>query len=505
MTAREGDHQRLLGDRLALAVLLLGALVRLAFFVEVATARVDLRSRLNVDCYMYDRLARRITGGDPWLRERYDFAGDTPDEPGHPKKSAPIQILGLERYERTYGPHAFFDSPGYAYFVAAIYSLFGPETYAVYFIQLALDLLACALLYLTALRVHDRTVARVALGLAALASPLVFHAGFLLRDSLLTSLVVLLLHAALRVQDARRPWLAALATGAVFGLAWLVKGVVLPLVPFVALATLARDSGGRIDARRSAGRWGALLLGAALAVLPLAARNVAFGVPPLRMTTGDVSSLILFNSPHAGTQKLVLNLDEARRTAALCPELTATTALRTAIAQHASTGAWLRLVLARVANLWVADDPWDNVRPSYLVPCLRSLAIARVRWKLVAPFALLGIVLVFARPRERFITLAPLFMVTVVTALGCCVTRYRLNAEPYHFLLAASGLVWLVRRARARDPRALVAALAALAVTFPLHDPEPPPTPERIEAYVAGTFAPGTATHLLENLRRGGW
>ena len=164
------DLRRLTGDRVAVAILLVGAIVRALFLAEVLTEGISLEQRVNIDAYLYHRHAVRIVAGDPLSRDRYEFSGTTPDEPGHPRQSFGIAILGADRYDREYGPHTFFDYPGYPYFVAASYAVFGIRPAPVLIFQEALDLLGCALIYLIGIRVFDRTVARLGL-LLALISP----------------------------------------------------------------------------------------------------------------------------------------------------------------------------------------------------------------------------------------------------------------------------------------------------------------------------------------------
>lgn len=478
-------------DRVALALLAVAAIVRALFLAETIGLGVDLRARPNVDARLYDHVARAIVAGDVALSTPPAFPGSRWSAPDQPFYGGCAVILGEERWRSAYPEHAYMDSPGYPYLVAAFYAAFGPGTSAVYVAQELLDLAACAAVYLLALRLFDRTIARVALLLVALHGPLVFHAGFLLRDSVIASLGTLALLAAVRAQASgrARSWLVA---GGVLGAAWLVKGSFSLLAPFVLVAAI--DGTG--PSRRSA-RVGALALGAALAVLPFAVRNVALGVPPLRMSRLEAVSVLAYNIPGAATRGLSFDLESSRRAALRCEELSSGAALRAAIAEHPGPGSWVRMALARVANALVADDPWDNVRYSFLSPCLASLQLAPVRWKLLEPLALVGLALAVIDARRKLLVLAPIVAALAMIAVSVCTTRYRLPMDPFLALLAASGGAWLYRQARARRPRALAVALAAVAGTLALHEPVGPPSRERIAGYVIGTFPEATARRLL--------
>jgi hypothetical protein len=494
MNATGGDLARLRADRVALALLAVGAIIRALFLAEILSAGVDVRGWVSNDSYLYDRSARRIAAGDVLARDRYEFSGTTPDEPGHPRKSFPIEVLGVERYDAEYGPSTYFDYPGYPYLVAASYAVFGAGSSAILALQEALDLLACALLYLIGCRLFDRTVARTGLALAVLTGPLVLYAGFVIRDSVIASSMVLIVYLALRAADPGRGPRAFFPLGLVLGLAWIVKGSVILLAPLV----LARLFTG--EARR-APRALALALGLVASVGPFAARNVALGVPPLRMTTIEVSALIIYNSPNAAVRGVWFDTARARAAADRCTSLTWGGALLTAARAHERPFGLVEQSARRAANLWVADDPWDNVRYSFLAPCLRSLRLAPVRWKLLEPFAVLGIGLALLDWRRLYPVLAPIALTLVMAALGVCLTRYRLVADHFHALLAASALVWLLREARAKRSRAIFVALAGVVVSVALHDSRPPPTPEEIARHVLG-FGPETSRVLLGNLAR---
>ncbi|HZU97286.1 MAG TPA: glycosyltransferase family 39 protein [Planctomycetota bacterium] len=474
----EGDLARLRADRVALGLLAFAALVRALFLAQVFDLGLELRGRVNLDAYNYHRRAVRIVEGDVLGRERFDFSGRWPDEPGHPRSSFAIEILGEKRYDETFGPRVYFDYPGYPYFLASFYAMFGEGGRSVLVAQEALDLLGCALVYLIALRLRDRTVARVALGLAAAWGPLVFYAGFVLRDSVLAFLGTAIVYL-----GARRSWLVC---GVVFGLAWIVKGSLVFFLPPIALALGRRPR-----------EIALFIVGALLGVSPVAARNVALGVSPLRVSTVEEASLVMYNQPAAGTRQQVYDFPAARGIADGCPEVSSLAMYRAAVAAHASKADYLGLVATRLLEHVRADDAFDNVRFSYLGPGLLSLSLAPVRFKLVLGFVAIGLVLALLSPRESVLLFGPLLATLAMAALAMALTRYRLHADPIHAILAAHGAVWLVREARRRRAHAIYAALGSLALTLALHDPVPPPTPQQRWNYIAGTFGLDAATRLV--------
>lgn len=478
------DARVLRSDRVALGLLAFGFVARCLVLLELWGAGVDVRSRVNIDAYYFDRAATRILAGDPLVRERYYYTGLHPDVPDAPRYNFSTLILGEERHDEAFGPHTYFDYPGYWYFVAACYALGGRGSWTPMAAQELLDLAACALAYLVARRLFDRGVARVALALAVLHGPLAFYAGFLLRDSLIAAATMLLVYLAVRLESARS-WGGL---GVAFAAAWILKGTFVLLLPFL----LLRGPSPR--------RLAAFALGFALGVAPFAVRNVALGVPPLRMSTLVEASLVIYNRPGAATRGHRFDFAAARETSAKMTHVSSLEALRVALADHPSPLGLVRQSAERVGWHVAADDAWDNVRYSYLAPCLRSLALAPVRWKLLVPFVAIGAAL--ALSRRRAVLLGPPALGVAMAAVGIALTRYRLHADHAHAILAAAGVVWLLREARARRPRALLAAAAVLVIAIAAHDPVPLPDAARIEAHVRGVFAPRTADYLVGNLAR---
>lgn len=489
-------------DPVAALILVFAALVRGLFVGEVIAHGVDVRDRPNVDAYFYDYEARALVRDPLALRLDEPVPGRAP--PGHREFAA--TVFGDGRVALLHGPRRTYpDYPGYAYFVAAHYALFGAGTPVVLVTQELLDLGTCLLVYLVARRLFDRTTARVALLLVAATGPLVFYAGFLLRDSAIAFASALVVHLAVRAREkgGTGAWLAA---GLALGAAWVLKGSTLFLVPFVLPpVTRARGESGPERSRRVLRSGAALAGAAALAVLPFAARNVALGGPPFLMTTLEPPGVLVYNAPGAATRGLSFDMASARSLGERCPRIAVFPALATAIEAHPHVSGWLALVFGRLANVWIADDAWDNVRYSWLSGCFPALALAPVRWKLLAPFVALGLVLVLRTPQRVSPLLGPLAAVTAMTALGGCLTRYRLHADPEHAVLAAVAIVWLWREARKRRAHAIHAAQGVLALSVALHEPLPEerwrPTPERVRAYVLSTFSPGAARWLVERPR----
>lgn len=178
----------------------------------------------------------------------------------------------------------FFRAPGYGYFLAGIYRLFGAGPLAPRLVQAGLGALSCGLVYVLARRVmaglsggtaqvraggRSRTGQDVALaaGLAAAFYPLlVYFDGELLIPSLLVFLVLAGMVLLYRFRKLDRLWFLP-------GLAWGLAAVTRPnVLVFVVLAAVwfAAEFG-----RGMARRYLLFLAGVAVVILPVTVRNYA--------------------------------------------------------------------------------------------------------------------------------------------------------------------------------------------------------------------------------------
>jgi hypothetical protein len=186
---------------------LLALALRVLYYVSV---RNDIAfTHLMINPETYDEWARALIGASP-------AAADSPP---------------------------FYFPPGYAYFLAGVYRLFGPSMHAAVMVQIALGTATVTLITSIAARMWSRREAWVAGLLAALYGPYVFAAGELLPETLFLFLIALAMVLAL-APGGRAPspvgWsLSGLAWAAILPL----RSVVVFLVPLIALDALRR--GGR--------------------------------------------------------------------------------------------------------------------------------------------------------------------------------------------------------------------------------------------------------------------
>lgn len=490
----------LLRDRLALAALVLALVLRIGYFAEVRSHDLDLSANPMLDMVYLHQNASRIASGDLLLRDQFlGFYARMREE-----------MYGPAKYDELFEPHAYHDSPGYLYFAAACESVVR-SPYAVVFAQELLDTLACALVYVLARRASGRAAARLALVAAALSPEAVAHAGFVLRESFLAFLGTLLVLALDEARRSGRPraWAGA---GLVLGLAWLSKLTFSLVAPFAALmALLPRESDASERGPARARRLAALVLGASLPLVPLAARNVALDVSPLRTSVVGPALMVQRNMP--GYSGAAEHQDHERVRAIL------------ARSGDSTLGAWLATVESyprpldyvllegrKLEFFWLGVDFWNDIAVSWLRPLSPWLSPCVFRWGVLGPWVLLGVVhALVSRERRRALLphLAFFLALGVATALlSGAYTRYRLVVQPVACVFFATTVVETAAGLRAGKQRALVAGCTlamALALHWLLADPRTEEqqglTRRNLHGWIEGTWAASPAARAYLHAR----
>ena len=202
----------------------------------------------------------------------------------------------LEILAGTPAPGPFLYEPLYTYIQVAIYALTGIDFHHLLVFQAVAGSLGAVLAYFILLE-HLPPRWSLAGALSYAAYPATLLADTLpIKEPLATLLLlaaILLLQRYARSGRAQTLFLA----GLVLGLVFLVRQNLLALVPFLVLYLVAADRGGASAARRA----GVLLLGIALAVLPVTARNCLVGGDCVLVAASGGSNLFMaFNERSRG-------------------------------------------------------------------------------------------------------------------------------------------------------------------------------------------------------------
>lgn len=354
----------------------------------------------------------------------------------------------------------FEQSPGYPYFIAAVYALFGRSVTAVACMQALLDAVTCALLAVIGRRWFGARAGLIAGGLAAVYGPFIYFAAQLLPSTLFVFMSVAALAAGV--------FGAATVAGCLWAAALLVRSEIVLAVPFVLFDAWTR--GGRSALWKTAAP---VLLCVAIVVGFNAAGSGKF----VLFTTSDGVNLWLGNNAHAdGVNPFIYGPLEAVADEVRAQASTGVEADRI-FRRHAVTfirqdrGHALRLLWKKL--LWTLSDRelpnTDDIEWVTAHSWLFWRPLFPLSFGMLLPFACAGAVLL-GRQWRQCAPLAGLFITGLVTGVVFFTNaRFRLILAPPVLLLAAVALdrlpamleEWKTTR---RAPLAAAAAFAVGAV-----------------------------------------
>jgi hypothetical protein len=417
--------------RWLVVVLVAGLVLRIAAHLDLATLPYFLLPQ--TDAAAYDDGARRVAAGDLALVD---------------------QVAGM--------------GPGYFYFLGGVYALLGDGPFVIRGVQTLIGLGAVLCIFFAAMRLLTPRMALLPAALAAAYAPSLFYESQLLGDG-----IALALHA-----------LALLLLLRAIGAAALFRPSALGLLLPVGVVALTRGERGGL---RAPAAFGLAVVGAALAIAPITARNVLVAREDVLLTGHGGINLWVGNGPGAtGAFRVPPEVPAAREPGAQFRAFreSAGAALGHPASIAETDRYWTRRtlahalahpldvarVLARKAHLyWNGRELSDVYRYEFLRD--RSVALQRLPgYFLVAPFALLGLAIALRAPRDSAAHALAWFalaeMIAIVAVLVS--SRYRLVTLPPLFVLAGLGVSALASRLRAADiaRSARFRALAPLVVVL---------------------------------------
>jgi tetratricopeptide (TPR) repeat protein len=392
----------------------------------------------------------------------------------------------------------FHSSPLYPYFLALVYLVTGKSIVGVYLAQAVVSAALAPLLWVLARRLFDRTVAWTVGILACLYQPFIFFNGELLEITWVLTMVtagLLILHPE-GDRPARPSGKAVFLAGACLGLAALGKPNILATLPFVVAGLAWRNRLGRAAALRIGLLF---LVGAGAMVAPATVRNLVVGHDRVLTTSNGGINFYIGNNPDARGLFNVPSWMESHleRGATVEAERAAGRRLRPSEVSRfwldrgaawigAEPGAFVRLLARKTALFWNRLEIPNHFDLNFYERYSKVLRWTPSRFGLVAPLALLGIVLSWKRRRDLAVMHAFLCSYFLTLLAFFVTARYRLPVTPVLLLFAGYAGVGIVRFARAgvargalpgRERRIALAAaavlvLAAVLVHLPLYRPE---------------------------------
>lgn len=436
-----------------LAIFVVALVVRLAFLSEYHTdLGLDIRELDQTDNHTFSEWARGIAEGDLLCENTV-----------HAFHLWTAEVAPESRWLEWYGdPKTYHQSPLYAYFIAAVYRLFGEAHTTFGVMQSLLGALTCLLTFVLARRLMSRFAAIGAGGLLALCGPYYFYDAFLLRDGPLALLTIVLALALERAASRGRgvDWFKA---GAALGLFTLGKetGPALLVLTLVGAAIAYRANRGR--ALRTGGL---VVLGWLLIASPAFLRNIAVDAPTFKLSTRGPEVIVAGN---ALLQDGVEWNPPAKEMRAILVETEFSlprTMLATAATHRADPVGFVRLLWAKTTAFFNDYEIPNNVNYHLAIAHLDTLRWGFVTLSILSPLALLGFFLAFGSWR-RMLTPMLLFVALSGSVIALYViARFRLHVFPLSAVFAGFALDWLAGAVRARAFGRLAVAGGALVLLW---------------------------------------
>jgi len=400
------------------------------------------------DMHQYVAWARHLAAGD-WL-DRESF---------RPYFKWQEAVASREVWSSWFGAHVYYQPPLYPYLLAAALALTGSlDSFRVG--QLVLGAVTCGLLALLGLRLYGPATGWISGLAAALYAPFIFYDAEILRGTVVMTTQLVLLLALERSRGGAPAML--LVAGAALGLAYLADPAILLFGPLALVwLWLARRAEGERDWIRASALF---VAGAAAALTPLMARNLAVGAPPTSLSTRAPLAFVMGNAPDASPAGAVIP-DSTGAILSASGYRVGATVSETLRRYHGNHLALLAQQWRKVKSAWGAYEVPDN--PSFYYAAEVSPVVGwGVRFLPVAAAGLVGLALTIGGAlREPARALMPLYLLsTVLLFLPAHVTsRYR---QPMVIPLMIMGAYALALAARHRDVAAAGIVAAGIAVMF---------------------------------------
>lgn len=353
-------------------------------------------------------------------------------------------------------PAIYWQAPGYPYFVAGIYSLAEWSPRSVAWAQVILGALTCLLSYRIARRWLPRGGALAACVICALYGPRLYFGVQLLRPTSFAFLLAFWFWVHLRVRQ-RSSWWGWWASGALVGLAALVRENALLLVPAVALWE-AFDHRAAIRARV---RWraaGFVVLGALLVVAPTTVRNWTVGREFVPVSSSGGINFYIGNHPETERVQAIrpgeaweeLAAQPRREGGALHPGKRSRYFFREGLAFWARTPlSAVKVTIHKAVGFLAAHEIPRN--QDLYEGRNHSKVLAALLWKrggfgfpfgLIGPLALCGLMVCLRRSGPGRL----LAFITLISAAGVTAffpaARYRAPLVAFLAPLAVTGFLW---------------------------------------------------------------
>lgn len=350
--------------------------------------------------------------------------------------------------------------PGYPYFLAMVFALFGDRLIPLQILQSLMDVAAIFFVFLIAERTFGKLVALLTTAYLAFSPHQIFIAPLVVNEHLFMPAVFFALY--LLVRDLEKDsWPRLLAAGLLLGLSNLTRGVLMLFPPLLFFLYLFAGQGWKKSILKS----GLITLVSAAAILPWAYRNYkAMGHPvPICTSAGYgfytmnspiadpyVTQLVEMDTVHPDFRKLHPNLEVARHLSG-----------NRYAKEWILSDPWrfIRLGAGKLINLYGVNSYWSLLENLGGEPSAKKRIVERIvkkpmRYGYLFHFSLffVGVFLLVFRygwksfDARKMLILLLIYFLTGIYFLFSGQKRYRQPLEPLMYMTSAFTLVYIVKK-----------------------------------------------------------
>ncbi len=366
----------------------------------------------------------------------------------------------------------------YPFFLALIYFMCGQSHIGVVIIQAVIDCFSCLLIYYSASTLFNKRVGIIASFIYACYGIAIFFTGILLASTVEIFLTLTFIALLLFVRE-RGSLLFLFIAGIVFGLAVLARSNLILFLFFLPVwfFTVFKNKRGISSAIRG---FLYLLTGFCMIITLISIRNYSI----IREFTPSVVGGINFykgNNPNATGSCMLPDgvsrspMEELKTSIEYAGKETGTSLTPSQASRY-----WLfkgltfikdnpldaaSLYLKKFTLFWRKEELSVSIDYALSKPLVPLLRLPFISFGLIAPLALLGLILVLRRKNTLLITLFTFsYMLSVI--IFFIAGRYRLPAVPYLIILASFTISHVIELLRSKEIKRIAPIVAVLILLF---------------------------------------
>jgi tetratricopeptide (TPR) repeat protein len=432
---------------LPISIFILAFLVRFVYLIQIKSSLPFFSAPIMDELY-HDSWAQQIAAGD-WI-----------------------------------GTEPFYRAPLYVYLLALTYKIFGHSFFLPRLFQIILGSVSCALIFLIAQKLFNRTVGILSGVVASFYAMLIFYDGQLLTTSLEAFLDMAVIGFLLLVAEKPKS-LNWFFCGIVLGLSAIARPNILIFIPFILLWMFFRFKN-KLFTKTILIRWAILCVGALLVIMPVTLRNYVVSKDFVLIAWNGGYNFYLGNNPNAtGWSATAPEIDKTwwggyKEAIWLAEEETGQKLKPSQISDFwfekgfdfvsSQPLSWLKLLVKKTIYFWKGYEISNN-QNIYLYKDFSSLfdfllgkGIIYLPFGLVGPFSVLGLLLCLKDFKKYLLLYLFILSYSASVILFFVCSRYRMPVIPFLIMFGSFFIWWIYQKAKNKEFYKIVFSFCGVAI-----------------------------------------